>query len=309
MPKNKLYPPEGLTPPVSPSLSDLREAMETRTILEGIAQKCDPELNLYIHLGSFTAVMPREEVTAPWISGAERDISVLSRVGKSICFTVEAIREDGENPPLLLLSRRKAQEAAMDAMRESLRPGDVLTGRVVGLTPFGAFVDIGRGIAALLPTESISAARIRHPRERFHMGQRISVVVRAFDRESRRVTLTHKELLGTWSENAERFAVGDVVRGIVRGVMDYGCFVELTPNLSGLTDQREDLKEGDTVSVMLRAIRPEKMKIKLQVIERLADRLEPEPLSYPLIDSVPSIWTYSPPNFEGTHVVTDFTSP
>ena len=59
------------------------------------------------------------------------------------------------------------------------------------------------------------------------------------------------------------------MQGIVRGVMDYGCFVELAPNLSGLTDRREDLQEGDGVSVTIRSIRPERMKIKLQVIEVL----------------------------------------
>lgn len=309
MPENKLHLPEGLTAPSPCSLSELREAVEARTILEGIALKCDPELDLYIRLGGFTAVMPRDAVTAPWLSGAERDIAVLSRVGKAVCFTVTSVTADEKGAPRITVSRRDAQELAMDAFQKTLRPGSVVTGRVVGLAPFGAFVDIGRGIVALLPTEYISAARVRHPKERFRMGQKLLAVVKTFDREVCRVTLTHKELLGTWLENASRFAVGDVVRGTVRGVMDYGCFVELTPNLSGLTDQREDLKVGDTVSVMLRAIRPEKMKIKLQVIECLPTPPEPEALSYQITDGVLDTWTYSPPNFEGATTVTDFTSP
>lgn len=309
MPENKLHPPEGLTAPSPCSLSELREAVEMRTILEGIALKCDPELNLYIRLGGFTAVMPRDAVTAPWISGADRDIAVLSRVGKAVCFTVVSVTADEKGAPRITVSRRDAQDLAMETFRETLRPGSVVTGRVVGLTSFGAFVDIGRGIVALLPTEYISAARVRHPKERFHMGQKILAVVKTFDREARRVTLTHKELLGTWLENASHFAAGDVVRGTVRGVMDYGCFVELTPNLSGLTDQRKDLKEGDTVSVLLRSIRPEKMKIKLQVIERLPALPEPEVLSYQITDGTLDTWTYSPPNFEGAPVITDFTSP
>ena len=113
------------------------------------------------------------------------------------------------------------------------------------MEPFGAFVDIGRGIVALLPTEYISAARIRHPNGAVPVGQKILAVVKVFDRENRRITLTHKELLGTWLENASRFFRGDTVQGhCPGGVMDYGCFVELAPNLSGLTDQREDLREG-----------------------------------------------------------------
>ena len=100
----------------------------------------------------------------------------------------------------------------------TLRPGTVLLGRVVRMEPFGAFVDIGRGIVALLPTEYISAARIPHPSCRFREGQRILAVLRSADDAARRITLTHRELLGTWLENASRFAVGETVPGIVRGV-------------------------------------------------------------------------------------------
>ena len=308
MPENRAYPPEGLTPAAPYSLSELRSAMESRAVLEGTVQRCDAALNLYIQLGGITAVMPREEVTAPWISGAGREISVLSRVGKVLCFTVEAVGADAKGAPQALLSRRKAQETAMAEMLQELRPGSVVTGRVVRMEPFGAFVDIGRGIVALLPTEYISAARIRHPNQRFRVGQKILAVVKAFDRENRRITLTHKELLGTWLENASRFSVGDTVRGTVRGVMDYGCFVELAPNLSGLTDRREGLHDGDAVSVTLRSIRPERMKVKLQVIEVLPEPAKPEPLSYQITDGVLDRWVYSPANYEGTPVATDFTA-
>lgn len=307
MSENKLYPPEGLTPRIPYSLSDLREAMETRAILESTVQKCDTAQNLHVPLGGLTAIVPRSEVTAPWISGAERDIAILSRVGKPICFTVESICADAKGAPQITISRRKAQESAMAAFQKTLRPGAVVTGRVVGLASFGAFVDIGCGIVALLPTEYISAAHIRHPDQRFRLGQKISAVVKVFDKDARRITLTHKELLGTWLENAGRFDVGDTVHGIVRGVKDYGCFVELTPNLSGLTDRREDLREGDGVSVTLRSIHPENMKIKLQVIERLPDVPKPAPLSYHITDGVLDRWVYSPVNYAGTPVETVFT--
>lgn len=308
MPENKLYPPEGLTAPSACSLSQLRAAMEQHTVLEGIVQRCTPELALHLQLGGIPVVIPAGEVTAPWISGAHRDIAALSRVGKSVCFTVDSIRADAKGAPCLLASRRRAQEAAMDAMRTQLRPGSVIVGRVVRFEPYGAFVDIGRGIVALLPTEYISVARIRHPSQRFRVGQKILAVIRTFDTETRRITLTHKELLGTWLENASCFTEGDTVRGTVRGVMDYGCFVELMPNLSGLTDRRDDLQEGDAVSVMLRAIRPETMKIKLQVIESMPAAAEPSPPVYRITDGVLDTWTYSPPSWTGTPIVTDFTA-
>ena len=108
-------------------------------------------------------------------------------------------------------------------------------------------------------------------------------------------------------ETVVAFSEGDTVRGTVRGVMDYGCFVELAPNLSGLTDQREDLREGDGVSVTIRSIRPERMKIKLQVIETLPPAEPPETLPYWITDGVLDRWIYSPANCERPPVVTEFT--
>ena len=197
MPENRGYLPEGLSAPPLYTLEMLRRAVSDGTVLEGTVQRCDGDLNLYLQLGSTFAKIPREEVTAPWISGADREIAVLSRVGKQVCFTVESLSADAKGAPTALLSRRKVQEQAMEEMCRGLTPGAVVMGRVVRTEPFGAFVDIGRGIVALLPTEYISAARIRHPNERFRVGQKILAAVKVFDRENRRITLTHKELLGT----------------------------------------------------------------------------------------------------------------
>ena len=218
MPENRGYLPEGLSAPPLYTLEMLRRAVSDGAVLEGTVQRCDGDLNLYLQLGSTFAKIPREEVTAPWISGADREIAVLSRVGKQVCFTVESLSADAKGAPTALLSRRKVQEQAMEEMRRSLKPGAVVVGKVVRMEPFGAFVDIGRGIVALLPTEYISAARIRHPNERFRVGQKILAVVKVFDRENRRITLTHKELLGTWLENASRFSEGDTVFDVLQRV-------------------------------------------------------------------------------------------
>lgn len=308
MPENKLFPPEGLRPPVPLSLAGLREALESGAILEAPVQRCDIQHTLHLSLGGVQGRILREEAVAPWVSGSERDIAVLSRVGKPTCFTVLSVEADEKGAPVALLSRRAAQEKAMDYFLEHLRPGSVLTGRVTRLESFGAFVDIGCGIAAMLPIENISVSRIAHPRDRFQAGQKILTAVRAIDRETKRVTLTHRELLGTWMENASRFRPGETVRGVVRTVKEYGSFIELTPNLSGLADAKERLSPGDGVSVYIKSIRPERMKMKLQVIEKLPPPL-PEPIRYQITDGVLERWTYSPPDYEKTPVETDFTAP
>lgn len=306
MPENQLYPPEGLRPAVPFTLTSLQEAAERGDILEAPAQRCGADHTLFFSLGGISARMPRSEAVAPWISGADRAIAVLSRVGKPTCFTVAALGADAKGAPLAILSRRRAQETAMADFLEHLAPGSVLTGRITRLESFGAFVDIGCGIAAMLPIERISVSRIDHPRQRFQEGQKILAVVLSMDRERRRITLTHRELLGTWMENASRFQPGETVRGIVRSIQPYGAFIELTPNLSGLAENRGDLAVGDAVSVFIKSIRPQRMKIKLQVIERLPAAEKPAPLSYQITDGRLERWTYSPPGC-GKTVETVFT--
>ena len=308
MSENKLYPPEGLCPPSSFTLQSLREAMEQGTVLEDRVLRCDAGHDLLLSLGGIQARIPREEVLSPWISGAQRDIAVLSRVGKPACFLVTALRADEKGAPTALLSRRAVQERAMDFFLEHLRPGSVVTAVVTHLESFGAFLDIGCGIVAMLPIEHISVSRISHPSQRFREGQKILAAILTLDRERRRITLTHRELLGTWMENASRFRPGESVGGIVRSVKPYGSFIELAPNLSGLADNREDLAAGDAVSVFIRSIRPERMKIKLQVIEKLPPVEGPAPLTYQITAGQLERWVYSPPGC-GKTVETVFTAP
>ncbi len=309
MPENKLFPPEGLRPPVRLTLSRLREALESGAVLEAPVQRCDAGHTLHIDLGGIPGRISRPEAIAPWINGAERDIAVLSRVGKTACFKVQRLQADEKGAPEAVLSRRAAQEAAMDFFLESLEPGMVLACRVTRLEPYGAFVDVGCGIVAILPIELMSVSRINHPGVRVREGQKILAAVRSFDRENRRITMTMRELLGTWMENASRFAAGETVRGTVRSVKEYGSFIELAPNLSGLADARENLSPGDGVSVYIKSIRPERMKIKLQIVEKLPPQEEPEPLRYQITDGKLDRWTYSPPGYEKEPVETVFTAP
>lgn len=309
MPENKLFPPEGLRPPVRHTLDCLREALESGAVLEAPVQRCDAGHTLHIDLDGIPGRISRPEAIAPWINGAGRDIAVLSRVGKPACFQVLSLQADEKGAPAAVLSRRAAQEAAMDFFLQNQEPGMVLTCRVTRLEPYGAFLDIGCGIIAILPIELISVSRISHPGARLQEGQKILAAVRSFDRENRRITMTTRELLGTWMENASRFAPGETVRGIVRSVKEYGSFIELAPNLSGLADSREDLSPGDGVSVFIKSIRPERMKIKLQVIEKLPPQMQPEPLRYQITDGKLDRWTYSPPGYEKEPVETVFTAP
>lgn len=293
------YPPEGRLLPTTENQTacatkaGLIQAMERRQVLEGQVLLCDADHNLIVSLGNYTGIIPREEAAIGIDDGSTREIAILTRVGKPICFTVQRVENDaGEVRPVL--SRRAAQRMALDHLLDALEPGMVIPATVTHLEPFGAFVDVGCGVASMIGIENISVSRIPHPGCRFTVGQEIYAVVQGVDRELGRVLLTHRELLGTWAENAARFSPGMTVSGWVRGVKEYGAFVELAPNLSGLAELRGDLRDGDRVSVYIKAILPERMKIKLLAIDRLPPEATPPALRYFITSGRLRRWRYAP---------------
>src|SRR5699024_3057433 len=156
--------------------------------------------DLLFDLGFAQGIMPRSCCALGVAEGDTREIAILSRVGKPTCFVVTDIDESADTP-LIWLSRTIAQQRAQDFLLDTLRPGDIISAAVTHLENFGAFVDIGCGVASLIGIENLSVSRIFHPSDRLHVGQRIRAVVRSVDTEARRISLTHRELLGTWAEN------------------------------------------------------------------------------------------------------------
>ena len=279
------------------------QAAEEEQILEGIVTRCDCAHNLVVDCNGITGLIPRSEAALGLSSGRTREIALLSRVGKPVCFQVI-----GEGDGQYLFSRAKVQQKALNYLMEHLLPGDVISARVTHLEPFGAFVDIGCGLTSLVGIEHISVSRIAHPAERFYPGQWIHVAVRGVDPSMGRVHLTHRELLGTWLENARRFSPGETVSGVVRGNEDYGVFVELSPNLSGLAERKEGVSSGDGVSVYIKSILPEKMKVKLILIDKLekAPSTLIRPEDYQITQGRLQHFLYSPPGKEGRLTETVF---
>ena len=295
---NGYYPTEGalLSTPENraacASLDGLRRAMEEETLLEGTALLCDPQHNLTVALGGgLIGRIPREEAALGIADGSTRDIAILSRVGRPVSFLVDGLQ--GENGHIVpLLSRRRAQQKALDRLLDA-PSGTVLPAVVTHLEPFGAFVDLGCGVTSMIGLEQISVSRIPHPGARFSVGQSIRVVVLDRDREKGRIYLTHRELLGTWSENAAPFHPGMTVPGIVRGIKRYGIFVELAPNLAGLAELSPGVQDGDRVSVYIKAILPQRMKLKLTIIGTLPPA-PPPPLTYFIREGRITHWKYAP---------------
>ena len=292
----KCFLPEGRNPairrPEGDAVSVLKQAHATGQILEGQALCCTPEHDLVVAFNGVTGIIPRCETALGIEEGTTKEIAILSRVGKDVCFTVlDLPEENGVLHPVF--SRRRAQREALGYLL-TLPVGSILPATVTHLEPFGAFLDVGCGVVSMLGIEHISIARISHPNQRFSPGQEIHVVLRGTEPERGRILLTHKELLGTWAENTAGFSRGMTVPGIVRGLKSYGIFVELAPNLSGLAEPQEDIKTGERVSVFIKAILPDRQKVKLLIIDRLAPAAAPAPLFYRQTEGRIAHWQYAP---------------
>jgi small subunit ribosomal protein S1 len=218
-------------------------------------------------------------------------------VNKPVCFAVIGFEhtDTGCRP---ILSRRVARQRCREEFLDHLQLGDDIPARITRLESFGAFCDIGCGLPALLPIADISVSRILHPADRLRVGMEILTVVSSLDND--RICLSHRELLGTWEENAARFHVGETVAGIVRSVEPYGIFVELAPNLAGLAEPHPGVRVGQQAAVYIKSVQPDKLKIKLALIDAQDSDQPPSPPEYFITDGPLTHWRYSP---EGCHRV------
>ena len=274
------------------SQAHLNIACAEQRILEARAIVCDSGHNLIVDLVCMKGIIPRNEGAIGIKEGTVRDIAVISRVNRPVCFVVKGFDVDNKNNPVAILSRRIAQDMCVEKYISKFVCGDVINAQITHLENFGAFADIGCGIVALMPIDTISVSRIEHPSERFSVGMNIQAIVKNID--NGRISLSHKELLGTWEENANKFRAGETVAGIIRSVEDYGAFVELTPNLAGLAEAKEGVKAGQKASVFIKNIIPEKMKIKLIIIDTFDYDYKAEQPKYFYKSSYMENFLYSP---------------
>ena len=290
LPEGRIYQSEANRASIS-SQAGLEQAMNEGRILEAKAYLCNGNHDLMVSLGTGTGIIPREEAAVGIREGTVRDIAIISRVGHPVAFIVESVGcENGR--VRAVLSRRKAQQMCIDQYTGKLVPGDIIPARITRLESFGAFADIGCGLAALMPIDMMSVSRISHPSQRFFTGQDIFAAVKTV--ENGRISLSHKELLGSWEENAGMFQPGETVRCVVRSLQEHDFFRALPSNELRIEKKKPGIVPGMTVSVFIKNIIPERMKVKLIIIEGFQDEEPPSPIPYRIREGHLSRWVYSP---------------
>src|SRR5688572_10053587 len=168
-------------------------------------------------------------------------------VGKTYTFRIIEFKEGGTS---IVVSRRKRleeeQRASADAVRKSIVPGAVMSGRVASVTDFGAFVDVGGGIQGLLHVSDMSWSRAATPGAVVAAGDQITVKVLRVDEGTGKISLGLKQLQDDpWSTVATTYQVGQVRTGRVTRVAEFGAFVELAPGIEGLMPFSETGLERD----------------------------------------------------------------
>ncbi|HLI28729.1 MAG TPA: 30S ribosomal protein S1 [Chloroflexota bacterium] len=194
----------------------------------------------------------------------------------------------------LILSERAAvqerRQREKDRLLEELQEGDIRTGRVTSLCDFGAFVDLG-GADGLIHVSELSWGQVTHPSQVLKVGDEVEVYVVGIDREKKKIALSLKRLQAEpWTRVAERYHIGQVVKGRITKLAPFGAFAEIDEGVEGLihiselseervTHPKSVLKEGD--EVLLRIIRIDAQRHRLGLSLRQAQEEEQE--SYPAV--------------------------
>jgi small subunit ribosomal protein S1 len=218
-------------------------------------------------------------------------------IGRKLEFRISRYEADrrGDN---LVLSRRALLEAEArekaDKIRSKLVPGAVMSGVVVGLKDFGAFIDLG-GVEGMLPASELGFSRGMRPADLLSLGQRLEVQLLRIEKTDdpkrpERISLSLKALeRDPWEDVATRFPSGTKVSGLVKRIEPFGAFVELAPGIEGLVhigelsggkqvrNARELTKVGATLDVTVLALDRERRRISLGIGDR-ADVVSQEDL-------------------------------
>jgi len=205
-------------------------------------------------------------------------------IGKRFTFRIIEYSDRGRN---LVLSRREILEEErakqVAQLKETLKPGDVITGTVQNLVKFGAFVDIG-GIEGLIPMSELAWWRVNDASDVLSPGELVTIRVLDVDWPKRRISLSRKQTLDDpWNDVSQRYPEETTLSGKVTKLTNFGAFVQLEPGVEGLVHisnmgagrrinhPKEVLSEGDEVEVKVLSVDPGARRIGLDLVTSRLD--------------------------------------
>lgn len=249
------------------TLEQLKKIQKEEQVLDMYVENVDESLNMIGIVGEdIKSIIPRDEASSiVGDDGLVDERHIVNKKGKIIHTCIKEIINNDDKIELVL-SKKILELKVRRWMYMHLKAGMKLKGVVVSTTEYAAFVDVGGGVTGILKLQDMTDVMIQHSSDIFKVGQRIEVRVKKYDRDTGRIELSYKELLGSFEENVKKFKEGDIVDGIIRSRIKSGVFVELAPNLVGLAEHVNGIEYGQKVLVSIKRINVEKKKIKLIII-------------------------------------------
>ncbi|MFO7940045.1 MAG: 30S ribosomal protein S1, partial [Bacteroidales bacterium] len=249
----------------------VNEANEKDEIIKGYI-KCRTKGGMIVDVFGIEAFLPGSQIDVKPI----RDYDMY--VGKTMEFKVVKINHEFKN---VVVSHKALIEEELEQQKKEiiakLEKGQVLEGTVKNITSYGVFIDLG-GVDGLIHITDLSWGRVNHPEEIVQLDQKLNVVILDFDDDKKRIALGLKQLTPhPWDSLSEELKVGDVVKGKVVVMADYGAFVEIQPGVEGLIhvsemswsqhlrSAQEFLKVGDEVDAQILTLDREERKMSLGI--------------------------------------------
>ena len=243
---------------------------------------------LLVQVGQLRGFMPISQLANNRNFNRDRSTTDQLRVIVGKLITAKVIEVD-RSRNRLILSERAAMKERRAEQRErllnELQVGDIRQGRVVNLTDFGAFVDIG-GIEGLVHISELSWKRVNDPRDVLQLGQEVEVYVLDVDQDRQRVALSLKRLeTDPWTIVDQLYEEGQLVEATVTKLAQFGAFARILDDyeLEGLihiselsddrvTHPREVVRPGQTVALRIIRVDPEQRQIGLSLKQVASER-------------------------------------
>lgn len=265
----------------------LQELHEANEVIEAEVTNYNKG-GLLVNLDGVRGFVPASQVTE--IRGgdeASKQADMARLIGTSLPLKVIEINRHRNR---LILSERQAVQERRDVMKErlieELSEGEVRKGRVSSICDFGAFVDIG-GADGLVHLSELSWSRVRHPSEVLRVGQEVDVYVLGINAQEKKIALSIKRTQAEpWSRVAAAYEVGQLVRGTVTQLANFGAFARIEDGIEGLihvselvddrvTHPKQVVTEGDDLLLRIIRIDPQRRRMGLS-LRRALDTPDPE---------------------------------
>ncbi|MFH1037988.1 MAG: 30S ribosomal protein S1 [PVC group bacterium] len=246
-------------------LSEIAEGDIRKGVVKNIT-----DFGVFVDLGGLDGLLHITDMSWGRISHP----SELLAVGDEV--EVKILKYDRERERVSLGLKQKTPNP-WESVGEKYPPGKKVQGRVVNIMPYGAFVELEDGVEGLVHISELSWTRkINHPTDILAIGDVIEIVVLKTQPEEEKISLGIKQLeVNPWTQVADRFPVGSVVKGKIRNMTSYGAFLELEEGIDGLihvsdmswtkkiAHPSQLFKRGDKVEAVVLSIDAENKKISL----------------------------------------------